>query len=153
MLMPSRVTVGISALRATWASSTRGPRSPLARAAATKSDSMTSSMPTRRLLISTGAIAMAEVSPGSTSARRWPGSVAPQPRAELRALLRAGMQAEHHARRVAGNEPQQQEGDDGHAEYDRDRGGQPPRRVTEPRAARPAPRGGGLGGRRRRRPG
>ena len=226
---------------------------------------MTSSMPTRRLRISTGAIAMAAVSPGSTSERRWSVSVVPQPptlnqcrstantmirmmpkkndgmpepdegehphgvvggpvlagggqagqrhgdhdaehgrdgdqrrghrqgrpdqradrhlvvdrgarvavrqpdqerpqllvdrrvqaelTAELRDLLRAGVQAEHHARGVAGNEPQQQEGDDGHAQDDRDRGGEPPRRITEHGTARPAARRGRLGGRRRHRPG
>ena len=51
----------------------------MARAAATKSDSMTSSMPTRRLRISTGVIAMAAVSAGSTSERRCSAGVVPQP--------------------------------------------------------------------------
>ena len=65
--------------------------------------------------------------------------------AELRDLLRAGVHAEHRARRVAGNQPQQQEGDDGHAEDDRDRGGEPPRRITEHGTARPAARAGRAG--------
>ena len=49
MLRPSSVSVGISALRATCANRTRGSPRPFARAAATKSASSTSSIPTRRL--------------------------------------------------------------------------------------------------------